>query len=76
MVLQADAPLFSETVLVQIAGRVGRDKDYPSGEVVFTYQEKGILFFTHLMRYFFVLSSIFCFGKRSLTNVISGNKCR
>lgn len=39
MVLQADAPLFSETVLVQIAGRVGRDKDYPSGEVVFTYQE-------------------------------------
>ncbi len=39
MVLQADAPIFSETVLVQIAGRVGRAKDYPAGDVVFAYQE-------------------------------------
>lgn len=39
MVLQADAPIFSETVLVQIAGRVGRDKDYPTGDVILAYQE-------------------------------------
>ncbi|WKB74939.1 helicase-related protein [Ligilactobacillus animalis] len=39
MVLQADAPVFSETVLVQIAGRVGRDKDYPTGDVILAYQE-------------------------------------
>lgn len=34
-VLGADEEIFSESALVQIAGRAGRHKDYPNGEIIF-----------------------------------------
>lgn len=34
-VLGADDDIFTESALVQIAGRVGRKKDYPNGEAIF-----------------------------------------
>jgi competence protein ComFA len=34
-VLEADHKVFSPSSLIQIAGRVGRSPDYPSGEVLF-----------------------------------------
>lgn len=35
VVLEADHPVFDERALVQMAGRVGRTKEYPEGRVVF-----------------------------------------
>lgn len=34
-ILGAEDDIFNEAALVQIAGRVGRSKDYPTGEIVF-----------------------------------------
>ena len=34
LILGAEAPVFSENALVQMAGRVGRHPDYPSGLVI------------------------------------------
>lgn len=38
VVIDADAPEFSKTALIQIAGRAGRDKDHPDDEVHLYYQ--------------------------------------
>ena len=35
IVFHADSPLYDSSVLIQIAGRVGRKKDAPTGEVIF-----------------------------------------
>ncbi|WP_241156893.1 DEAD/DEAH box helicase [Bacillus sp. FJAT-42376] len=43
-VLGAEEDIFTESALVQIAGRVGRHKDFPSGDVVFFHYGK-----THAM---------------------------
>ena len=40
-VLQADHRVFDKASLIQIAGRVGRDKDYPDGEVIFLCSRKN-----------------------------------
>jgi len=40
LVYKADHNLFSYENLVQISGRVGRKKDYPSGEIIFLAREK------------------------------------
>ncbi|MDQ0206771.1 late competence protein required for DNA uptake (superfamily II DNA/RNA helicase) [Alkalicoccobacillus murimartini] len=39
-VLGAEADLFTESALVQIAGRVGRDRMSPNGDVVFFHYGK------------------------------------
>lgn len=35
IIINADSPLYDEASLVQIAGRVGRKNDEPTGEVIF-----------------------------------------
>ncbi|MCF6093402.1 DEAD/DEAH box helicase family protein [Microaerobacter geothermalis] len=40
LVWKADSPIFDETSLVQIAGRVGRSSDFPDGTVIFLAREK------------------------------------
>ena len=44
IVYKADHPLYSYENLVQIAGRVGRKKDYPQGDILFlaNYKNKSI----------------------------------
>jgi competence protein ComFA len=39
-VLGSEHPVFTESALVQIAGRVGRSADYPSGDVCFFHYGK------------------------------------
>ncbi|WP_078429878.1 DEAD/DEAH box helicase [Alkalihalobacterium alkalinitrilicum] len=39
-VLGAEEAIFTESALVQIAGRVGRHKDYPSGDIIFFHYGK------------------------------------
>ncbi|MBM0066102.1 DEAD/DEAH box helicase [Alkalicoccobacillus gibsonii] len=39
-VIGAEADLFTESALVQMAGRVGRHKDFPTGDVVFFHYGK------------------------------------
>lgn len=39
-VLGAEDSIFSESALVQIAGRVGRHPDYPSGDIAFFHHGK------------------------------------
>jgi competence protein ComFA len=39
-VLGAEDRIFSESALVQIAGRVGRSSDYPSGDITFFHYGK------------------------------------
>ncbi|MFK3936011.1 DEAD/DEAH box helicase [Alkalihalobacillus sp. NPDC078783] len=39
-VIGAEADIFTEAALVQMAGRVGRHKDFPSGDVVFFHYGK------------------------------------
>ena len=40
IVWQADSQIFDSATLIQIAGRVGRSKDYTGGEVIFLYKLK------------------------------------
>ncbi|WP_248929410.1 DEAD/DEAH box helicase [Paenibacillus hamazuiensis] len=40
IILDADAPIFDSAALVQMAGRAGRSKDDPAGNVYFARQEK------------------------------------
>ena len=42
IVFNADHPIYDEYSLVQIAGRVGRKKDAPGGEVIFIAKEETI----------------------------------
>lgn len=35
LVIGANDPIYTESALVQIAGRVGRSPDYPTGEVIY-----------------------------------------
>ncbi|KRL83497.1 superfamily II DNA RNA helicase [Ligilactobacillus apodemi DSM 16634 = JCM 16172] len=42
IVLAADSPKFSQTALVQIAGRVGRNSAYPCGDVIFCCEEVSL----------------------------------
>ncbi|WCK54206.1 helicase-related protein [Aneurinibacillus sp. Ricciae_BoGa-3] len=42
LVCRADAAVFDEAALVQIAGRAGRSKDYPKGDVIFLAAERSV----------------------------------
>ena len=46
IVFRADHAIYDEYSLVQIAGRVGRKKDAPEGEVIFIAREET----THIQR--------------------------
>ncbi|MCR8939456.1 helicase-related protein [Brevibacillus laterosporus] len=41
IVLEADAAIFDEASLVQIAGRVGRSSDYPEGQILYLMNKKS-----------------------------------
>lgn len=41
IVYNAEHKLFNQDVLIQIAGRVGRHKDYPKGNIIFICKEKN-----------------------------------
>ncbi|MBA4531863.1 DEAD/DEAH box helicase [Brevibacillus halotolerans] len=41
IVLEADAPIFDEASLVQIAGRVGRSSDSPKGQILYLMNKKA-----------------------------------
>ena len=41
IVYNAEHKLFNQDVLIQIAGRVGRHKDYPRGNIIFICKEKN-----------------------------------
>lgn len=42
LVLGAEDKSFTEAALIQIAGRAGRHKDYPAGEVLYFHYGKSI----------------------------------
>ena len=41
IVYRADSPIYDSYSLIQIAGRVGRKKDAPEGEVIFLARENN-----------------------------------